>query len=92
MTEEARLQRLEDHLADVIELLNGGTRTSWERSIRGRLHAMAADVSALKMVEERRMASHSQRWTRGEKLLGGVLALATLSIQFATLLLAVGHG
>ncbi len=92
MTEEARLQRMEDQIADVLEQLEGGQRVSWERSVRGRLHFLANQEAARMLREEQATRNTAQRWTRGEKLLGGLVAVLALGLQLAALLVAVAHG
>jgi hypothetical protein len=92
MTEEARLQRIEDQLAEVIEQMSGGPSISWERSVRGRLHKLTNQEQARVLREQELAKRTAQRFTRGQVWFGGTVAFLALLMQFITLVFLAAHG
>jgi hypothetical protein len=85
---ETRLDRVEDRLAEVVELLNGGANVSWDRSVRGRLHFLMAQERARELL----LAEGTRRFTRAEKMGALLVAVVALAAQIATLLILVTSG
>jgi hypothetical protein len=84
---ETRLDRVEDRLAEVVELLNGGPNVSWDRSVRGRLHFLQNQDSARTL----RDSDRARRFTRTEVFAGLVFAGLQTALMVATLFVASGH-
>jgi hypothetical protein len=89
MTTEARLQRVEERLTEVLEALNGGPSVEWDRSIRGRLHRLTSDASsaraaadaltALRAAEDRSLTRTQARAVIAFGLLQACVTVVTLA-------------
>ncbi len=88
--DEIRIQRLEDKLSDLADTVNGGTSTSWDRSLRGRVHYLWSTEQA----RQQMAAAGTRKFTRNEKLIGLGIALFALGVQVTSLVLIAlgGHG
>lgn len=79
-TVDVRLDRLERDVAELLELIHGGPSVAWERSIRGRLHAMrSTDTAAAALADALREVrrERSQRWGTWQKTLLVLSAVVT---------------
>jgi hypothetical protein len=95
MTEEARLQRIEERLAALVEQVSGGPTITWDRSVRGRLHKLTEDANASRLTAAalaQLRATEDKTLSRTEKR--AVIAFGALQsvITVATLILLVLHG
>jgi hypothetical protein len=95
MTTETRLERVEDKLREVVELLNGGPTVEWERSIRGRLHKLTGDASAARAAAEALStlrATEDRTLSRTEKRAVIAFGILQAVVTVTTLALLVLHG
>jgi hypothetical protein len=88
---DVRLDRVEDRLTEVVELLNGGPNVSWDRSVRGRLHFLLTQDAARVQRDTLRADASTRRWSRGEILAAVVIGSVQAALTLATLLVAM-HG
>lgn len=77
---EIRLDRLERDMRELLEMVNGGPSVTWERSLRGRLHAVTntldtanALTTALREVRRER----ARRWRPWMQFVLAACALLT---------------
>jgi hypothetical protein len=91
-TADVRLSLLERQMAEIHELLNGGPSVAWDRSIRGRLHAMqstesaaAALADALREVRRER----TRRWADWQKVALVLSAVVTAAASVYAALSAI---
>jgi hypothetical protein len=89
-TVDNRLQRLEDKVADLEDMISGNGKTSWDRSVRGRVHYLLGQEAARQQL----LTAGSRKFTRHEKLAGLGIAVFALGIQVTSLVLIAlgGHG
>jgi len=81
-----RVQRVEDGWRADHETIHGGPNVKWEQSIRGRLHRLDEERSAREHLRQAGLA----RFSKGEIIVGLMIALAQLAISFATLVAVHG--
>lgn len=95
MTEEARLQRIEERLAALVEQISGGPTITWERSVRGRLHKLTDDAAAAKLTADALAVlrtTEDKALSRTEKRAAIAFGLLQSAATLVTITLLVLHG
>lgn len=92
---EERLAVVEERLEGLLERIDSGPRVPWEKSIRGRLHAVKdtldnADQLARALREVRR--ERRNRWSKGQKVALFCFAAAGAVAPYVALYVKTKHG